>query len=183
MTGILETTNSAYAMAKLAGLELIKSYRKEYGRKWISVMPTNLYGPNDNFNLEGSHAFPAFIRKFIEAQKANSKEITLWGTGYPRREFLHVDDLARAIDICINDYDSDLQINIGTGVDLTISELASKIAGAVGFKGQIKWDSSKNDGTPQKLLDISRVIKLGWSPVINLDDGIKSTVEWYKKNK
>jgi GDP-L-fucose synthase len=183
LTGVLESTNSAYAMAKLAGIELVKAYRKEFGHKWISVMPTNLYGPNDNFDLESSHVFPALIRKFIEAKKANAKSVNLWGTGKPRREFLHVDDLANAIVFCIDNYDSDQQINIGTGIDLTVAELAEKIAKNTGFTGSINWDVARGDGTPQKVLDIQKITNLGWKPTINLDQGIKLTVEWYLGNK
>jgi len=183
LTGALESTNSAYAIAKLAGIELIKAYRKEFGHRWISVMPTNLYGPNDNFNLESSHVFPALIRKFIEAKKSNATSVKLWGTGKPKRELLHVDDLAKAIIVCLDSYDSDQQINIGTGVDLTIAELAEKIAKNTGFTGSIDWDVTKEDGTPQKVLDIQKITNLGWKPTINLDQGIKLTVEWYLENK
>jgi GDP-L-fucose synthase len=183
LTGALESTNSAYAIAKLAGIELIKAYRKEFGHRWISVMPTNLYGPNDNFNLESSHVFPALIRKFIEAKKSNANTVKLWGTGKPRREFLHVDDLAKAIIVCLNNYDSNQQINIGTGIDLTVAELAEKIAKSTGFLGSINWDVAKEDGTPQKVLDIEKITNLGWKPTINLDQGIKLTVEWYLENK
>ena len=183
LTGILEPTNSAYAIAKLAGVELIKSYRKEYGREWISVMPINLYGPNDNFDLESSHVFPALIRKFTDAVRNNSKTVTVWGTGKPRREFLHVDDLSKAIILCLDKYDSAEHINIGTGSDFTISELANKIAEISGFKGEIIWDSSKSDGTPQKVLDIQKITNLGWEPTITLEQGIKSTIEWYLENK
>ena len=182
LTGSLEPTNSAYAIAKLAGIELIKAYRKEFGHRWISVMPTNLYGPNDNFDLESSHVFPALIRKFIEAQKSNASLVNLWGTGKPRREFLHVNDLAKAIIVCLDNYDADQQINIGTGIDLTVAELAEKIAKNIGFTGSINWDVYRKDGTPQKLLDIQKITNLGWKPTINLDEGIKLTVEWYLVN-
>jgi GDP-L-fucose synthase len=182
-TGALESTNSAYAIAKLAGIELIKSYRKEFGHRWISVMPTNLYGPNDNFDLESSHVFPALIRKFIKAKKSNTNIVNLWGTGKPRREFLHVDDLAKAIIICLDNYDADQQINIGTGIDLTVAELAEKIAKNTGFTGSINWGAARDDGTPQKVLDIQKITNLGWKPTINLDQGIKLTVEWYLENK
>jgi len=183
LTGALESTNSAYAMAKLAGIELIKAYRKEFGHRWISVMPTNLYGPNDNFDLESSHVFPALIRKFIEAKKSNADSVKLWGTGKPKREFLHVDDLAKAIIVCLDNYDADQQINIGSGIDLTVAELAEKIAKSTGFSGSINWDVAKEDGTPQKVLDIQKITNLGWKPTINLDQGIKLTVEWYLENK
>ena len=183
LTGALESTNSAYAIAKLAGIELIKAYRKEFGHRWISVMPTNLYGPNDNFDLESSHVFPALIRKFIEAKKSNANIVNLWGTGKPRREFLHVDDLAKAVIVCLDSYDADQQINIGTGIDLTVAELAEKIAKSTGFSGSINWDVAREDGTPQKVLDIQKITNLGWKPTINLDQGIKLTVEWYLENK
>jgi GDP-L-fucose synthase len=183
LTGPLEPTNSAYAMAKLSGIELIKSYRRQFGHKWISVMPTNLYGPNDNFDLESSHVFPALIRKFIDAKHSGAKSVTLWGSGKPRREFLHVDDLAKAIFVCLEKYDSDQQINIGTGLDLTIEELSTKIAKSVGFDGEVNWDTNREDGTPQKVLDIKKISDLGWKPSISLDEGIDLTVEWYLKNK
>ena len=183
LTGAVEPTNSAYAIAKLAGIELIKAYRKEFGHRWISVVPTNLYGPNDNFDLESSHVFPALIRKFLETKKSNANLIELWGTGKPRREFLHVDDLAKAIIVCLDNFDSDQQINIGTGIDLTVAELAEKIAKNTGFTGRINWDMARKDGTPQKVLDIQKITNLGWKPTINLDQGIKLTVEWYLENK
>jgi GDP-L-fucose synthase len=182
MTGQLEKTNSAYAVAKIAGIELIKSYRKEFGHKWISLMPTNLYGPKDNFNLETSHVVPALIRKFLEAQAAEATSVTLWGSGNPRREFLHVDDLAAAIEICLESYDSEMHLNIGTGEDLTIKELAALISELTGFTGEILWDITQADGTPRKVLDITRVQKLGWTPKISLRDGIQSTIDWYKQN-
>ena len=183
LTGPLEPTNSAYAIAKLSGIELIKSYRREFKRKWISIMPTNLYGPNDNFDLESSHVFPALIRKFIDAKHSGAKSVTLWGSGKPRREFLHVDDLAKAIVVCLEKYDADQQINIGTGLDLTIEELSKKIAKSVGFDGEVNWDISREDGTPQKVLDIKKISDLGWKPSISLDEGINLTVEWYLNNK
>ena len=183
LTGALESTNSAYAIAKLAGIELIKAYRKEFGHKWISVMPTNLYGPNDNFDLESSHVFPALIRKFIEAKESNASSVNLWGTGKPRREFLHVNDLAKAIIVCLDNYDADQQINIGAGIDITIAELAEKIAQNTGYIGSINWDVAREDGTPQKVLDIQKITNLGWKPTITLDRGIKLTVEWYLENK
>jgi len=183
MTGVLEPTNSAYAIAKLAGIELIKAYRKEHNRKWISVMPINLYGPNDNFDLESSHVFPALIRKFTDAINNDLDRVTVWGTGKPRREFLHADDLARAIVICLEKYDSDEHINIGTGTDLSISELAEKIANISGFKGNIEWDKSREDGTLQKVLDVEKISNLGWRPTISLEVGIQSTIQWYLANK
>jgi GDP-L-fucose synthase len=183
LTGELEETNSAYAIAKIAGIELIKSYRKEYGYKWISAMPTNLYGPHDNFDLENGHVLPVLIRKFIEAKRNNSSEVNLWGSGSPLREFLHVDDLARAILVCVEKYDDPQQINIGSGVEISIKDLASKIAAIVGYAGKIFWNADKPDGTPRKVLDITKVSNLGWKPTISLDQGIASTVEWYLENK
>lgn len=183
LTGALESTNSAYSIAKLAGIELIKSYRKEYGYAWISVMPSNLYGPNDNFDIENGHVLATLIRKIFEAKKLNSQTINLWGTGVARREFLHVDDLAKAVIFCSEHYDSDSIINIGTGTDITIKELAEKIAYIINFKGEFIWDTTRPDGTIQKLLDIAKISKLGWKPTINLDQGIKMTVEWYQKNQ
>ena len=183
LTGELEQTNSAYAVAKIAGIELIKSYRKEYGYKWISAMPTNMYGPNDNFDLDNGHVLPVLIRKFIEAKRSGSTQVTLWGSGAPLREFLHVDDLAKAVVLCMDKYDASQQINIGSGHEVSIKELAAKISKAVGFNGEIIWDSSKPDGTMRKVLDSSKISKLGWKPLISLDQGIASTVEWYLQNK
>ncbi len=180
LTGPLEATNSAYAVAKIAGIELIKSFRKEYGRQWISLMPTNLYGPNDNFELQGSHVLPAFIRRFVEAAANGVAVETLWGTGSPKREFLHVDDLASAVVHLGNSYNSPEHLNIGTGEDLTIKELAELVAELAGFKGEIAWNSSKPDGTPRKVLDVSKAKSLGWSPKISLRDGIASTISWYQ---
>ena len=181
MTGPLEATNSAYAVAKIAGIEMINSYRKEYGTKWISLMPTNLYGPRDNFDLAASHVLPAFIRRFIEAAETGAKKVTLWGSGSPLREFLHVDDLAKAVVVASENYDSSMHLNVGTGEDLSIKELAEKVAAAAGFSGQIEWDSSKPDGTPRKVLDVSRIKALGWKPTITLEEGIASTIAWYKE--
>jgi GDP-L-fucose synthase len=183
LTGELEQTNSAYAIAKIAGIELIKSYRREYGYKWISVMPTNLYGPNDNFDLETSHVLPALIRKFIEAKQNNKSEVSVWGSGTPLREFLHTDDLAKAVLLCMEKYDDAQQINVGSGVEISILDLANKIAEKVGFSGSIVMDANKPDGTPRKVLDITKVSNLGWKPTISLDQGIASTVEWYLQNK
>jgi GDP-L-fucose synthase len=181
MTGPLEETNSAYAVAKIAGIELINSYRKEYGTKWISLMPTNLYGPRDNFDLTASHVLPAFIRRFVEAVESGASSVTLWGTGSPLREFLHVDDLAQAVVIASEKYDSSLHLNVGSGEDLSIKELASTVARAAGFSGEIHWDASKPDGTPRKVLDVSRIKALGWKPTITLEEGIASTIAWYKE--
>jgi GDP-L-fucose synthase len=181
MTGPLEATNSAYAVAKIAGIEMVNSYRKEYGTKWISLMPTNLYGPRDNFDLASSHVLPAFIRRFVEAAESRASKVTLWGSGAPLREFLHVDDLAKAVVLASEKYDSGLHLNVGTGEDLSIKDLAQKVANAAGFTGQIEWDASKPDGTPRKVLDVSRINALGWKPTITLDEGITSTIAWYKE--
>ena len=183
LTGELEQTNSAYAIAKIAGIELIKSYRKEYGYSWISVMPTNLYGPNDNFDLENSHVLPALIRKFVEAKRNNSSEVVLWGSGTPLREFLHVDDLAKAVLVCLEKYDDSQQINIGSGDEISIKDLGQKIANLTGFTGKVLWDSNRPDGTARKVLDSTKINKLGWKRAITLDQGIASTVKWYQENK
>jgi len=183
LTGELEQTNSAYAIAKIAGIELIKSYRKEFGRSWISAMPTNLYGPNDNFDLENSHVLPALIRKFVEAKRNNLPEVVLWGSGTPLREFLHVYDLAKAILVCLEKYDDSQQINIGSGDEISIKDLGQKIANLTGFTGKVVWDSNRPDGTPRKVLDSTKINNLGWKPSINLDQGIAATVEWYQENK
>lgn len=179
LTGPLEQTNSAYAVAKIAGIELIKSYRKEYNHRWISLMPTNLYGPRDNFDLQHAHVLPALIRRFVEAKNSGATKVTLWGTGSPKREFLHVDDLAQAVVLASAKYDGNEHINIGTGEDLTIKDLAELIARLAGFEGAIEWDSSKPDGTPRKVLDVTKVKSLGWSPQISLEEGISSTIKWY----
>ena len=182
MTGPLEETNSAYAVAKIAGLELIKAYRKQFGTSWVSLMPTNLYGPRDNFNSATGHVLPAMIGKFIEAVEQGRKEVVLWGTGSPRREFLHVRDLARAIsDIGIN-YDSPLHLNVGSGIDISILELADLVSKETSYAGAVVWDTSKPDGTPRKLLDVSRVKSLGWEPLVSLEDGVRETISWYKSN-
>jgi len=181
MSGPLESTNSAYAIAKISGIELVNSYRKEYGAKWISLMPTNLYGPYDNFDLQNSHVIPALIRRFVEAAEFGSTSVKLWGTGEPLREFLHVDDLAQAVLMATDIYDSSLHLNIGSGEEITIRDLGHLIASISGFVGEIIWDTSKPDGTPRKVLDVSRIKSLGWKPGINLTEGIASTVDWYKK--
>ena len=182
LTGPLEKTNSAYAIAKIAGIELIQSYRKQFGRRWIALMPTNMYGPRDNFNLEQSHVLPALINRFVTAKEEKLPSVTLWGTGSPRREFLHSQDLADATLLALERYDSDQHLNIGTGEDVTIKELATIVATEAGFEGEIDWDTSKPDGTPRKVLDVSRLRGLGWSPKIELRDGIRSTIEWFKAN-
>jgi GDP-L-fucose synthase len=182
LSGPLEATNSAYAIAKIAGIELIRSYRREYGRRWISLMPTNLYGPGDNFDLTTSHVLPALIRKFSEAVDQKMDHVSLWGSGNPRREFLHVDDLASAVLIALEEYDDDRILNVGTGSDVTIKELAELIASITGFSGELQWDSTKPDGTPRKVLDVSRLRELGWSPKIALKDGIIQTLAWYREH-
>ena len=182
LTGPLEETNEAYAIAKIAGVKLVQAYRKEFGRKWTSAMPTNLYGPGDNFDPQTSHVLPALLRKFHEAKLSGLDSVTLWGSGTPRREFLHVDDLAKAVLFLLQGYDAATAINVGTGVDIEISELASLISEVTNFKGSINWDTSKPDGTPRKLLDVSRINQLGWNSEILLTDGIKSTYEWFVQN-
>lgn len=183
LTGELEETNSAYAIAKIAGIELIKSYRKEYGYKWISAMPTNLYGPNDNFDLETSHVLPALIRKILDAKINNLHEVVLWGTGSPIREFLHVDDLAGAVLVCLEKYNDSQHINIGSGTEISIKNLALKIVNQLGFNGEIIWDANRPDGTPRKVLDVTKISKLGWKPNISLDQGIRTTIDWYLENR
>ena len=180
LTGPLESTNDAYAIAKIAGIIGVQSYRREYGRHWISAMPTNLYGPGDTFDLETAHVLPALIRRFHEASLAGAPSVTLWGTGSPRREFLHVDDLAAACLRLLDVYDEDEHINVGVGDDVTIAELAALVADVVGYSGEVEWDASKPDGTPRKLLDISRISALGWEPQIGLAEGIGSTYEMYR---
>ena len=182
MTGPLETTNSAYAVAKIAGIELIKSYRKQYSRRWISLMPTNMYGPRDKYDLETCHVFPALINRYVTARRNGSSEVTLWGTGSAMREFMHSSDLASAVLIASEKYDSDLHLNIGTGLDLTIKDLALRISKFSNFKGETKWDSSKPDGTPRKVLDVSRLKALGWEPKISLDQGIQETIQSFEAN-
>ena len=179
LTGELEPTNEPYAIAKITGIKMCQAYNRQYGTNYISVMPTNLYGPNDNFDLETSHVLPAMIRKFHEAKVNNSPEVVLWGTGSPKREFLHVDDLADACVFLMNNYDGTEIVNIGTGEDLTIKELAEMIKDIVGFEGKITWDSSKPDGTPRKLLDVSNLSKVGWIHSIRLKEGIEQTYKYY----
>jgi GDP-L-fucose synthase len=179
LTGPLEPTNDAYAIAKITGVLNIQAYRREYGRRWISGMPTNLYGQGDNFDLQNSHVLPAMIRKFHEAKVAGKESVVLWGTGTPMREFLHVDDLAQACHYLLENYDEPAPVNIGWGKDVTIKELAQIVRETVGFTGEIVWDIEKPDGTPRKLLDTSTINKLGWKPTIELRVGIKNTYEWY----
>ena len=180
MTGHLEPTNDAYALAKLAGITLVRSYRRQHGCAWISCLPTNLYGPGDNFDLETSHVLPALIRRFDEASQAGTPAVTLWGSGTPRREFLHVDDLAAACVHLLEHYDDSLPTNIGCGEDINISELAATIAEVVGFDGTISWDTSRPDGTPRKLLDVAVMRDLGWEPKIGLRDGVRATWESFR---
>jgi GDP-L-fucose synthase len=182
LNGPLEPTNEAYAVAKIAGVKLCQAYAREYGANFISVMPTNLYGPNDNFDLETSHALAALLRKAHEAKKRNEKKMIVWGTGTPRREFLHVDDLASACLLLLEKYDSPEIINIGCGEDVSIRELAELICDVVGFDGELVWDTTKPDGTPRKLLDITRIRELGWQPTIPLRNGIAQTYEWFLAN-
>lgn len=179
LTGPLEPTNEWYAIAKIAGIKMCQAYRRQYGFNAISAMPTNLYGPGDNFDLQSSHVMPALIRKFHTARASGESPVTIWGTGTPRREFLHVDDLADALLYLIEHYDSGEIINIGIGEDISIRELAELIAATVGYDGELEFDTSKPDGTPRKLMDVSRLRAAGWQASIPLQDGIKSTYEWY----
>ena len=178
MTGLLEPTNDAYAIAKIAGIKMCQAYRTQYGFNAISLMPTNLYGPNDNFDLETSHVFPAFIRKFEEGKKTG--KVTCWGDGSAMREFLYVDDLADACFTCMKDYNNSDIINVGTGEDVTIKQLAETVADVVGFDGEIEWDCSKPNGTPRKVLNVDKIKSLGWEPKISLRTGIELTYRWYK---
>jgi GDP-L-fucose synthase len=179
LTGALEETNDAYAIAKIAGIAHVDAYRREYGRRWISAMPTNLYGPGDNFDLQKSHVLPALIRKFHEATARGDSTVTVWGTGNPRREFLHTDDLAAASLFLLENYDAPGPINVGVGEDLQIRELATVVAKVTGFSGKIVYDTTKPDGTPRKLLDVSKLTALGWRPTIGIRDGIAATYRWY----
>jgi len=183
LTGYLEPTNEAYAIAKIAGLKLIQSYRKEYGHEWISVMPTNLYGPDDNFDLNTSHVLPAMIAKIHKAKVEMNSAVELWGTGKPMRDFLHVDDLADAVLLLNQKYDDASPINVGTGIDIELARLAAMIAQIVGFPGEIVWNSQMPDGTPRRVLDISKISALGWEPKIELADGIRSVYESYLESQ
>jgi GDP-L-fucose synthase len=183
LTGPLEPTNEWYAIAKIAGIKLCQAYRKQHGRHYTSIMPCNLYGPGDNFDLLTSHALPALIRKFHEAKKAELAEVAVWGTGKPLREFLHVDDLARAAAFCLDHYDGYEHINCGAGSDVSIADLAELIGRIVGYSGKTVFDTTRPDGTPRKLMDSSRLAALGWKPEISLEDGIASTYQWYLKHK
>ncbi|MFI6646856.1 GDP-L-fucose synthase [Streptomyces sp. NPDC050529] len=179
LTGPLEPTNEAYALAKIAGIVQTQSYRRQYGASYISAMPTNLYGPGDNFDLETSHVLPALIRRFHEARQSDAPAVTLWGSGSPRREFLHVDDLAAACVLLLERYDGDSPVNVGSGEDLTIRELAATVADVTSYQGGVDWDTAKPDGTPRKLLDVSRLSSLGFKPQISLRDGIARTYAWW----
>ncbi len=182
LTGELEKTNEAYALAKISGLKLVQAYRQQYGHRWISAMPTNMYGPGDNFDLENSHVLPALIRRFHDAKQRGDSAVTLWGSGSPLREFLHSDDLASACLFLLENFEDEIALNVGTGKDISIKDLAELISDVVGFEGSIDWDASKPDGTPRKLLDVSRITALGWQPKISLEQGIRSTYEWYVAN-
>ena len=182
LTGPLEPTNDAYAIAKIAGVKLCQAYAREYGANFISAMPTNLYGPNDNFDLETSHVLAALLRKAHEAKVKRAGELMVWGTGTPRREFLHVDDCASACLFMLEKYDSPEIVNVGCGEDVSIRELAELVCDVVGFQGELTWDKTKPDGTPRKLLDVSKLRRLGWIPTIPLRDGIARTYDWFLKN-
>jgi len=180
LTGVLEPTNEPYAIAKIAGIKLCEAYRDQYGCNFISAMPTNLYGPNDNYDLKNSHVLPALMRKFHEAQDSGSSKVEIWGSGTPKREFLHVDDMAEACVFLMENYDGKDFVNVGIGEDISISDLASLIAQIVGFEGSLKFDRSKPDGTPRKLMDVSRINQLGWTAQIHLEKGIKMVYEDFK---
>lgn len=182
LTGHLEPTNDAYAIAKIAGITQVQAVRRQYGLRWISAMPTNLYGPGDNFSANGSHVLPALIKRYDEAVRTGADVVTNWGTGTPRREFLHVDDMAAACLHLLENYDGHSQVNVGTGKDVTIRDLAFLVANAVGYQGQITWDETKPDGTPRKLLDVTKLTAAGWSASIELEKGIRDTVAWYRNN-
>jgi len=183
LTGPLEPTNEWYAIAKISGVKMCQAYRRQYGFNAISLMPTNLYGQGDNFDLQGSHVLPALIRRFHEAKVRGDDEVVVWGSGTPRREFLHVDDLAQAVVHLMQTYDGEELVNIGCGVDVTIRELAEKVARTVGFEGRTRFDPAKPDGTPRKLLDVTRLSGLGWKPQIPLEEGIRMTYRWYLANE
>ena len=182
LSGPLEPTNEAYATAKIAGVKLCQAFSREYGANFVSAMPTNLYGPNDNFDLETSHVLAALLRKAYEAKKSSARELVVWGTGTPRREFLHADDCASACLFLLEKYDSPEIVNVGCGEDISIRELAELVCEVVGFDGELSWDKTKPDGTPRKLLDVSKLRELGWTPTIPLRDGIAQTYDWFLKN-
>jgi len=183
LTGPLEPTNDAYAIAKIAGIKLCQAYAREYGKNFISGMPTNLYGPNDNFDLHTSHVLPALIRKVHEAKQAGSEDVSVWGSGTPRREFLHVDDLAGACFFLLENYNSPEIVNIGCGEDVSIRELAEMVCDVLGYEGELVFDASKPDGTPRKLMNVGRLLSLGWKPRIGLQDGIRDAYEWFLKTR
>ncbi|OAR23504.1 GDP-fucose synthetase [Streptomyces sp. ERV7] len=183
LTGPLEETNDAYAIAKIAGLVAVRSYRRQYGRRWISAMPTNVYGPGDSFHPTRSHVLPALIRRFHEAVGSGAEDVVVWGSGTPRREFIHADDLAAACLHLLEHCDDPSPVNIGVGEDLTIADLVALVAEATGFTGRVTWDASRPDGTPRKLLDVSRLLATGWKPRIGLAEGVRSTVRWYADNQ
>jgi GDP-L-fucose synthase len=182
LTGLLEPTNDAYAIAKIAGIMQVQALRRQHTASFISAMPTNLYGPGDNFDLQGSHVMPAMIRKMHEAKLAGAPTVTLWGTGSPKREFLHVDDLAAASLFLLECYDDPTTINVGVGVDLSIKELAELVQEVVGYEGELVWDISKPDGTPRKLLDVTRLTEIGWKPQVRLEDGVRATYSWFQEH-
>ena len=182
LTGLLEPTNDAYAIAKIAGILQVQAVRRQYGLPWISAMPTNLYGPGDNFSLTGSHVLPAMIRRYDDAKRRGDAFVTNWGSGTPRREFLHVNDMASACLHLLERYDGPQQVNVGTGEDQTISEIASTVAEVVGYGGETRWDTGKPDGTPRKLIDIGTLLGSGWSPRVSLRAGLADTVAWYRSN-
>lgn len=182
LTGLLEPTNEWYAIAKIAGIKLCEAYKKQYGRDYISVMPCNLYGPNDNFNLTTAHVLPSLIRKFHQALQTTEEKVTIWGTGEPRREFMHVDDLARAVYFCLQHYRDPIHINCGAGYDVSIKEIATMIANIMDYRGSLYFDTTKPDGTPRKLMDSSRLRSMGWQPAIDLESGLKNTILWFEKN-
>jgi GDP-L-fucose synthase len=183
LCGPLEPTNDAYAIAKIAGIMQVQAVRRQFGLPWISAMPTNLYGPNDNFSPSGSHVLPALIRRYGEAAASGAESVTNWGTGSPRREFLHVDDMADACLHLLEHYDGLEQVNVGSGTDVTIKELAETVSDVVGYAGETHWDATKPDGTPQKLLDVSKLAELGWNSQIGLREGIESVVKWYRAHR
>lgn len=183
LTGPLEPTNEWYAIAKIAGIKLCQAYSQQYGARFISLMPTNLYGPGDNFDLKNSHVLPALVRKFIDAQEQGKPEVVLWGTGTPQREFLFVDDLAEATIWAMNNYEDNQWLNVGTGVDCTIAEVASAIADIVGYQGKIVYDTTKPDGMPRKLLDVTKINSLGWKARTSLHEGLEKTIAWYKEHR
>jgi len=182
LTGPLETTNEAYAIAKISGLEMCKFYKRQYGDDYISCMPTNLYGPHDNYDLSGSHVMPAMIRKFHEAKMSGASQVECWGTGSPLREFLYVDDMADACVFLLENYDGEQHVNIGTGKEVTIKQLAETVRDVVGYKGEIYWNTDMPDGTPRKLTDVSKLHGLGWNHKVDLEEGVKLAYEWFKEN-